>query len=425
MSDEPTTQPNPDAAPPTSASSRDAAERPEAEVRSPAKLDPETLAIRAMTPRVTRFRKEVIIGGSVLAALALIGIAWIALQPRVAGRMIAESTVSQPDRKPSDEALAGLPKSYGDVPKLGPPLPGDLGRPILMAQQRQLAGAGLAPVVAPGTGEVQQQRAAELKAAMQSSLLVQGAHPAAGANVAAAPSVAATGTDAGPTECGETAASGGTDRKSQFAEKLEERGDVNPHSVAAPVSPYMLMAGSVIAASLVTGVNSDVPGMVVAQVTQSVFDSTTGQILLIPQGARLVGKYDSVVAYGQSRALVIWQRLVMPDGKSLRLDNMPAADPSGYSGLSDKVNFHTGRLLKGVAIATLLGVGTELSITGESDLVQAIRESAQTSVSRAGDQITQRNLDVQPTIDIRPGAPVRLVVRQDLVLAPWNGEGSR
>lgn len=417
--------PDSDVAPPTSASSENSANRTEARVQSPAKLDPETLAIRVRTPRVTRFRKEVIIGGSILAALALIGIAWIALQPRVAGRMIAGSTMSQPDRKPSDEALAGLPKSYGDVPKLGPPLPGDLGRPILRAQQRQLARDGMAPVVAPGAGEAEQQHAAELKAAMQSSLLVQGAHLAAGANAANPSSVSAAAIDAGPAETGETAASGAADRKSQFAEKLDERGDVNPHGLAVPVSPYMLMAGSVIAASLVTGVNSDVPGMVVAQVTQSVFDSATGQVMLIPQGARLVGKYDSVVAYGQSRALVIWQRLMMPDGKSLRLDNMPATDTSGYAGLSDKVNFHTGRLLKGVAIATLLGVGTELSITGESDLVQAVRESAQTSVSRAGDQITQRNLDVQPTIDIRPGAPVRLIVRQDLVLTPWKGEGSR
>ncbi len=422
MSEEVSAAPNSEGFSSASPLSASPMERSETEDQSPEKLDPETLAIRARTPRITRFRKEVIIGGSTLAALALIGLAWIALQPRVAGRIIAESTMSQPDGKASDEALAGLPKSYGDVPKLGPPLPGDLGRPILRAQQRQLAGDGLAPVAAPGVDAATQQRAAELKAAMESSLLVQGAHPATGANVAAAGAVSPDAVDAGQAGSGEASASAGSDRKSQFADKLNERSDINLHSLAAPVSPYMLMAGSVIAASLVTGVNSDVPGMVVAQVTQSVFDSATGQIMLIPQGARLVGKYDSIVAYGQSRALVIWQRLVMPDGKSLRLDNMPATDPSGYAGLSDKVDFHSYQLLKGVAIATLLGVGTELSISGESDLVQAIRESAQTSVSRAGDQFTQRNLGIQPTIDIRPGAPVRLVVRQDLVLAPWKGE---
>lgn len=183
----------------------------------------------------------------------------------------------------------------------------------------------------------------------------------------------------------------------------------------------MLSAGSVIAASLITGINSDLPGLVTAQVTQNVFDSATGRFLLVPQGARLVGKYDSVVAFGQRRALVIWQRIILPDGSSLRLDNMPATDPSGYAGLADKVDFHSWALLKGVAIATLLGVGSELSIKGESDLVQAIRESTQQNVSRAGDQLTSRNLDVQPTITIRPGAPVRLLVSRDLILAPWRG----
>ncbi|WP_185998975.1 TrbI/VirB10 family protein [Novosphingobium aerophilum] len=400
------------------------AEPGEAPTSAP-KLDPETLAIRARTPRVTRFRKEVIIGGSVLAAIAIVGVAWIALKPRIMGHVAVDSMMSQPDRKPSDDALAGLPKSYGDVPKLGPPLPGDLGRPILKAQQRQLAGAGMAAPATSHVDEARQRQAAELKAARQSSLLIQGARTETGTPAVAAATAPEPSIGSGQSAAADASSSATADRKTQFAEKLDERGDVNPHGLATPASPYILMAGSVIAASLVTGVNSDVPGMVIAQVTQNVFDSASGQTLLIPQGARLIGKYDSVVAYGQSRALVIWQRLVMPDGRSVRLDNMPAADPSGYSGLSDRVNYHTGRLLKGVAIATLLGVGTELSITGESDLVQAIRESAQTSVSRAGDQITQRNLDIQPTIDIRPGAAVRLVVRQDLVLAPWKGESGR
>ena len=191
----------------------------------------------------------------------------------------------------------------------------------------------------------------------------------------------------------------------------------------APLSPNALLAGSVIAASLMTGLNSDLPGMVTAQVTQNVFDTVTGTILLVPQGARLIGKYDSVVAFGQRRALVIWQRLILPDGSSMRLDNMPATDAAGYAGLSDKVDFHTWALLKGVAIATFLGVGSELSISGESDLLQAIRESAQSNTARAGDQMTQRNLDIQPTITIRPGAPVRVLVTRDLIFTPWRRKG--
>lgn len=210
-------------------------------------------------------------------------------------------------------------------------------------------------------------------------------------------------------------------RKEQFASALDAGGHVNAGALVSPVSPNSLLAGSVIAASLITGLNSDLPGMVTAQVTQNTFDTVTGNILLVPQGARLIGKYDSVVAFGQRRALVIWQRLILPDGSSVHLDNMPATDAAGYAGLAEKVDFHTWTLLKGVAIATMLGVGSELSISGESDLVQAIRESAQSNTARAGDQITQRNLDIQPTITIRPGAPVRVLVTRDIVLAPWRG----
>jgi type IV secretory pathway VirB10-like protein len=211
--------------------------------------------------------------------------------------------------------------------------------------------------------------------------------------------------------------------KAEFVSALDPRGDVNPHALLPSPSPYTLAPGSVISASLITGLRSDLPGLVTAQVTENTYDSATGRILLIPQGARLIGSYDSVVAFGQNRALVVWQQIIMPDGSSLRIDNVPATDPSGYSGLQDKVDFHTWQLLKGVALSTLLGVGSQLALSGQSDLVQALRMSTQDNVSRAGDQITQRNLGIQPTITIRPGAPVRLVVHKDLVLAPtaWQG----
>lgn len=391
-----------------------------------AKVNPETLAIRARPPRAIRFRRGVIIGGAAVGSAGLMAVAWMALQPQVFRQIAQESALSQQQAKAPSDALGGLPSSYGDVPRLGPPLPGDLGRPILRAQQREMATeAGDTSSAADSARAERERRAAELKAARESGVLVQTAGRSGGeamtqvtaavpgdAAVAAAPSAGADPT-------------GAADRKGQFVSALDRRGDVNPHGLARPVSPNMLMAGSVIAASLITGINSDTPGLVTAQVTQNVYDTVTGRILLVPQGARLIGSYDHVVAFGQARALVVWQRIVLTDGGSLRLDNVPAADPSGYAGLADKVDFHTWRLLKGVAIATLLGVGTELSVTGESDLVEAIRESAQSNVARAGDRITQRNLVIPPTITIRPGAPVRLVVHKDLVLEPWRGEGGK
>ena len=132
--------------------------------------------------------------------------------------------------------------------------------------------------------------------------------------------------------------------------------------------------------------------------------------------------HDSVVAFGQSRALVVWQRIIFPDGASIRIDNVPATDTRGYAGLSDRIDRHSWQLLKGVALSTLLGVGTELTFTDESDLVQAIRESTQQSGARAGDQLVMRNLYVQPTLKVRPGWPLRVVLHRDLVLpGPWGG----
>jgi type IV secretion system protein VirB10 len=181
------------------------------------------------------------------------------------------------------------------------------------------------------------------------------------------------------------------------------------------------MAGSIIAASLLTGLDSDLPGMVTAQVTEPVYDTVTGAILLIPQGARLVGSYDSVVAFGQSRALLVWQRIILPNGSSIQIDNLPATDAAGYAGLKDKVDFHTWTLLKGVAMSTLLGVATQASFgSSQSNLVEAIRQSTQESANQAGQKIVEKNLNIQPTITVRPGWPLRVIVHKDLILKPYS-----
>ncbi len=148
----------------------------------------------------------------------------------------------------------------------------------------------------------------------------------------------------------------------------------------------------------------------------------TGSKLLIPQGSRLIGTYDSVTAFGQSRALLVWQRIILPDGSSIEIDNLPTTNSVGYAGLEDEVDYHTWRLIKGIALATLFGVGTELSLgSDESDLVRAIRESTQQNVSRAGRRITEKNLSIQPTSIVRPGWPLRVVVQRDLVLRRYQG----
>jgi type IV secretion system protein VirB10 len=135
-----------------------------------------------------------------------------------------------------------------------------------------------------------------------------------------------------------------------------------------------------------------------------------------------VGSYDSVIAFGQSRALVVWRRIILPDGSSIEIDNLPATDAAGYAGLEDEVDFHTWRIINGVALATLLGVGTELSLgDGQSDLVRALQQSAQQSTNEAGQRLVEKNLNIQPTITVRPGWPLRVIVEKDLVLRPYRG----
>jgi type IV secretion system protein VirB10 len=214
-------------------------------------------------------------------------------------------------------------------------------------------------------------------------------------------------------------------RKLSFLKAGPEKEIYNPHGLQKPVSPYQMMAGTIIAASLVSGLNSDLPGFVIAQVTENIYDSVSGRFLLIPQGSRLVGKYDNVVAFGQERALVVWQRIIMPDGTSVVIDNLPATDTGGYAGLADQVDLHTWKLLKGVALATVLGVGSELAFgSSDSDLVKALQQSTQSTTNRAGQRLVERNLNVQPTITVRPGWPLRVIVHKDIVLRPYRGPSS-
>jgi type IV secretion system protein TrbI len=205
-------------------------------------------------------------------------------------------------------------------------------------------------------------------------------------------------------------------RRQSFLTAVADRRTTSPDRLTAPASTHTLQAGSVIAAALVTGIRSDIPGQVTAQVTQNVYDSVTGQHLLIPQGSKLIGQYDAEISFGQSRALLVWNRLILPDGRSIILERLPAADPQGYAGLEDRVNYHWGRVAKAAILSTVLGIGAELGNGSNNDITRAIREGTQGTLNQAGQQFVSRQLDVPPTITIRPGTPVRVMVTRDLVL---------
>ena len=225
-----------------------------------------------------------------------------------------------------------------------------------------------------------------------------------------------------PSSADEASIQNGQDRKLAFMNAPVDRKTTGPDRLARPASPFVLQAGAVIPAALVTGLRSDLPGQITAQVTENVYDTPTGGALLIPQGARLIGVYDSQVTFGQSRLLLVWTRLLLPNGYSIVLERQPGADSTGQAGLEDDVDHHWGSLFKAALLSTILAVGTELgSDQNDSDIVRALRRGAGDTLNQAGQQVVRRNLNIQPILTIRPGYPVRVIVTRDLVLQPYRG----
>jgi type IV secretory pathway VirB10-like protein len=215
---------------------------------------------------------------------------------------------------------------------------------------------------------------------------------------------------------GQPGAATAQDRQLAFLNAGVDRRTVSPDRVMAPASPYVLQTGAVIAAALITGIRSDLPGQITAQVTEHVYDSPTGRILLVPQGTRLIGEYSNDVGFGQRRVLLVWKRLILPNGRSIVLERQPGADAQGYAGLQDGVDYHWWDLAKAAGLSTLLSVGAELAVDDQDRLLRAIRNGGQDTINDAGQQIIRRQLNVAPTLTIRPGFPVRVIVTRDLVI---------
>ncbi|MER9950369.1 TrbI/VirB10 family protein [Mesorhizobium sp. M0047] len=377
------------------------------------------MRLRAEPPRVTRLSRKALAALGLTASLTVGGTLIYALQNRQQGQ---GQELYSTDNRSTPDGLAGLPKDYAGVPKLGPPLPGDLGRPILNAQN-----GGPAPSAGPvGPDPEQQRREQELEAARTARLFASTQTRPASDATAAQPGTGTTGT---PSQT-DLASLGlapqpptpsAQDRQLAFLDQPPDKRTVSPDRVAAPASKNVLQAGAVIAAALITGIRSDLPGQITAQVTENVYDSPTGHILLIPQGTRLIGQYDNGVGFGQRRVLLVWTRLVFPDGRSIVLEREPGADAEGYAGLEDGVDYHWGELFKAAALSTVLSIGAQAGSSGqESDIMRALRQGASDSISQTGQQIVQRQLNIAPTLTIRPGYPVRVIVTRDLMLEPYG-----
>jgi type IV secretory pathway VirB10-like protein len=377
--------------------------------------------LRPDPPAVTRLSRRVLIGGAAVATIVVLGAVIWALDSRRSSQETTAELYNTEHKTTADE-LAKLPRDYtglpAGVPPLGPPLPGDLGRPILRAQGDERLGL-----------DAEQQRVSQESEAARTSRLFASVTPGNRAPVASAPPSQASNEKSDAQGEKPPIDTDGIqnmqDRKIAFLNAPIDKRTVSGERLEAPASKYVVQAGSVIPAALLTGIRSDLPGQVTGQVTENVYDSPTGRYLLIPQGSKLIGTYDSQVSFGQSRVLLVWTRVIFPNGRSIVLERQTGADPEGYAGLEDQVDYHWGRLFMAAALSTLLGVGSELGASNtDSDLLRALRRGSSDSLNQVGQQVVRRNLNVQPTLTIRPGFPVRIIVNRDLVLVPYPNCGA-
>jgi type IV secretory pathway VirB10-like protein len=333
----------------------------------------QALRLGAEPPKITRLSRRVLAGGTALALLLISGAALWALRSNQPHNPAPDELYSTDHHNVAD-GLTKLPQDYSslprEVPRLGPPLPGDVGRPAVPPDGQS------API---GLDAEQQREIQETEAARTSKVFASTTAPVTPhAASQEAPANTASSSD-------ETFAQNGQDRKLLFVNAPVDRRTTATDRISRPASPFVVQAGTVIPAALITGIRSDLPGQITAQVTESVYDTSTGRARLIPQGARLIGVYDSQVAFGQSRVLLVWTRLIMPNGRSIVLGRQPGADVAGYAGLEDDVDHHWKELLGAAALSTLLGVGSELGSGADNGnntaILQALRLGAANSLN--------------------------------------------
>jgi type IV secretory pathway VirB10-like protein len=379
-------------------------------------VGPEGIRLRAKLPKVMRLSPKALAILVSISCLAIGGALWWGLRttPPEAAENVYES-----ENANRSELVTGGPADYSKAPKIDELRLGDAGGPDLAAPQNgetvplPLSG----PPVDPGIAAAEQarSRAAQEREAARASRLFLGGGVAAENPLSDEPP---SPPSAAP------AAAGPPNRRRAFLSRSSARAVESTARVVEVASPNIVQAGSVIPAALITGIRSDLPGQITAQVTQNVYDSPTGRILLIPQGARLIGEYDSEIIAGQSRVLLAWDRLILPGGRSISLDRLPGADAAGMAGLADRTNYHWGHMLKAALISTLLGVGADLGDNSEDRVIRALRSGGQETVNETGRQIVERQLGIPPTLTIHPGFTLRVIVTRDIIFDPAPQEAS-
>ncbi|WP_135212660.1 TrbI/VirB10 family protein [Vitreimonas flagellata] len=351
---------------------------------------PPTISIRASAPKPRRLSRKLLMGGALLlgSAIALALLQGLS-RPERERRAETESQQSQANISPP-EAIREAPDTY-DANTLAPPI--DPERDYFWGDQGPPGGASEANENAPAPGA---GNAASAPAQSQSP------------DLADAESARISGLLFSRT-------------RSNTRSVSTEDSAVLQSGYRPPQSRFTLQAGSTISAALLTALNSDQPGRVIAQVSENVFDSVTGNHLLIPQGARLIGAYDADTRYGDQRLRVTWRRLIMPNGWSISLEDMPGTDAAGTAGLSGQADAHLGRIAFASILSGVLSVAANEAESDDEDRVSAsVGDASAQEAARVGGRLVDRELDVRPTLRIRAGARVRVLVSQDIILGPYR-----
>ncbi|MDZ4374937.1 MAG: TrbI/VirB10 family protein [Phenylobacterium sp.] len=398
-------------------------DRPAAEEPPSTKASPESVLAAPRLP-VTRWnRRYLLLGAGALASIVAVGF-YIGFgganqpTPRNAPTQSVDTAPATPSF--ANRYAAG----YGD-PAVQATGPGTVSLPPPGAAAPGMGAAPPPPPPPPVDPAVQQARDQAL-AARAAGPFFSNPSSASPPPADSPPVTLTSGGPAGPSagrDAGDVQPANGQGGKRQFLANSRSD-DYLTAPLRGPATPWEVKAGTVIAAALVTALNSDLPGEVIAQVTEPVYDHVTGRTVLIPQGSRLIGQYDSQIAYGQQRALVAWNRIIMPDGRSINIGSMSGADLSGAAGLQDKVDGHFGQLARGILLSTLFSVGAasaqDAGVRSSGGLViNSAASGISTSAQQVGQQITQRDLNRQPTVKVRAGWPLRVVVNKDMILAPY------
>lgn len=387
-------------------------------------------------PKSRRPRKEVALVVAALGGMAVAALTYTVFQREAAMRQEASATApgslgagaaAPADLEASSASAPALPRAMPQGATARPDVPRVGGLPSTSSVRTSTVDQSLE--------RLRQQKQQDAQAALSAPDIVAGFASEQRLQTGVAGAQGAGGGAPSPVQIvpklqlgGGGAASdpNGQDQKAAFL-AVAAKPEASPYLAAArtpAISKNEVKAGTVIPAVMVGGINSDLPGQIVGQVARNVYDTISGNTLLIPAGAKVIGTYDSSVSHGQRRVLVAWSRIIFLDGSSISLGGMPGADEGGYAGFSDRVNNHFWKMFGDALLMSVVTAGVQLSQpqTNSATLTssQIMAASLGQQFGQVGSQVVQQNMNIQPTLTIRPGYEFNVMVTKDIILPPWR-----